>query len=69
MMECLVRYGDIFQAKKDLAPITHQRRPSGHQLRHSDARHRLSTMDELIKASVCHRRKEGFTVDPRDPCD
>jgi hypothetical protein len=62
MMECLVRYGDLYQAKR-LAPITHG---EGHLVTSFGIPMLgtvYSTMDELIKNDCTV--KEGFTVDPR----
>jgi predicted aconitase len=62
MMECLVRYGDIFHAKR-LLPITH---PEGHLVTSfgiTMLKPIYPLMDELIKAGL--KAPEGFTVDPR----
>jgi predicted aconitase len=62
MMECLVRYGDIFHAKR-LLPITHQ---EGHLVTSfgiTMLKPIYPLMDELIKAGL--KAPEGFTVDPR----
>ena len=62
MMECLVRYGDIFHAKR-MVKVTHKK---GHLVTSFGLQ--LLTpiyplMDELIKAGLV--ADEGFTVDPR----
>ena len=62
MMECLVRYGDIFHAKR-MVKVTHK---EGHLVTSFGLQ--LLTpiyplMDELIKAGL--KAEEGFTVDPR----
>ncbi len=62
MMECLVRYGDLYQAKR-LAPITHG---EGHLVTSFGIPMLgtvYSTMDELIQNNLTV--KDGFTVDPR----
>ena len=62
MMECLVRYGDIFHAKR-MIKVTHR---EGHLVTSFGLQ--LLTpiyplMDELISAGL--KAEEGFTVDPR----
>ena len=62
MMECLVRYGDIFHAKR-MVKVTHKK---GHLVTSFGLQ--LLTpiyplMDEIIKAGL--KAEEGFTVDPR----
>lgn len=62
MMECLVRYGDVFGAKR-LAPITH---PEGHLVTSFGIPMLgtvYTTMDELEKNNL--KVEGGFTVDPR----
>jgi predicted aconitase len=62
MMECLVRYGDMFEAKR-LVPITHG---EGHLVTSFGIKMLTPVyplMDELI-ASGC-KVKDGFSVDPR----
>lgn len=62
MMECLVRYGDVFGAKR-LAPLTYK---TGHLVT-SFGISMLTTiyplMDELIASGL--KAEGGFTVDPR----
>lgn len=62
MMECLVRYGDIFGAKR-LAPVTHK---EGHLVTSFGIPMLgtvYTTMDELLKNGL--KAENGFTVDPR----
>lgn len=62
MMECLVRYGDVFGAKR-LAPITHA---EGHLVTSFGIPMLgtvYTTMDELEKNGL--KAEGGFTVDPR----
>ena len=65
MMECLVRYGDVFGAKR-MAEVTHK---EGHLVTSFGIPMLgtvYTTMDELISSGAI--AKDGFTVDPR-PCD
>ena len=65
MMECLVRYGDVFGAKR-MAEVTHK---EGHLVTSFGIPMLgtvYTTMDELISSGAV--AKDGFTVDPR-PCD
>jgi predicted aconitase len=62
MMECLVRYGDVFGAKR-LAEVTHK---EGHLVTSFGIPMLgtvYTTMDELISSGAI--AKDGFTVDPR----
>jgi predicted aconitase len=62
MMECLVRYGDVFGAKR-LAKITHE---EGHLVTSFGIPMLgtvYTTMDTLEKAGI--KAPKGFTVDPR----
>ncbi len=62
MMECLVRYGDIFGAKR-LVPLTHKQ---GHLVTSfgiSMLKPIYPLMDELIQAGL--KAPNGFTADPR----
>src|SRR5574344_62729 len=62
LMECLVRYGDIFGADY-LAPITHG---EGHLVTSFGIKMLTPIypmMDELIKAGL--KVEDGFTADPR----
>lgn len=62
MMECLVRYGDIFNAKR-LLPLTHK---EGHLVTSfgiSMLTPIYPLMDELIKSGL--KAEEGFSCDPR----
>ncbi len=62
MMECLVRYGDIFNADR-LVPLTHK---EGHLVTSFGIKMLTPIypmMDRLIKAGL--KAEEGFTADPR----
>ncbi|MFA6624538.1 MAG: aconitase X [Bacilli bacterium] len=62
MMECLVRYGDIFNADS-LLPLTHK---EGHLVTSFGIKMLTPIypmMDQLIKAGL--KAEEGFTADPR----
>ena len=62
MMECLVRYGDIFDADR-LVPLTHK---EGHLVTSFGIKMLTPIypmMDQLIKAGL--KAEEGFTADPR----
>jgi predicted aconitase len=62
MMECLVRYGDVFGAKR-MAEVTHK---EGHLVTSFGIPMLgtvYTTMDELISSGAI--AKDGFTVDPR----